>query len=198
MANTLGGFRPVRTGIGAWTGRVGRYYVPSTDSAAIYLGDPVKLSGATDGSGVRVVTKAAAGDAIVGIMIGIAPVPNSGTVQGGASPTLDLPQYRNASVAKYVYVIDDPAAEFEVLTSGTFAESDIALNANHVASSGSTTTGTSNATLDGSTKATTATLTFKTLEVVQTPDNDPSGSTKKVRVLINNHQLRAGTGSAGV
>ena len=158
----------------------------------------MKLAGTTDGKGVRAVTKAAAGDALVGILVGVAPVANDGFITSGASPVLDLPQYRAASTAKYVYVMDHPEALFEAYCSTGIAEFDVGLNVNFTASSGSATTGLSNAVLDGATKATTATLPFKLMEVTQTPDNDPAGTGMRFIVKINNHQLAASTGTLGV
>lgn len=43
-----------------------------------------------------------------------------------------------------------------------------------------------------------ATLQWKILGVVQRPDNEITGANTKVLVKINNAQLSAGTGTAGV
>jgi hypothetical protein len=48
------------------------------------------------------------------------------------------------------------------------------------------------------TKNTTATLQWKVLGVVQRPDNEITGASTKVLVKINNAQLGAGTGTAGI
>ena len=46
--------------------------------------------------------------------------------------------------------------------------------------------------------ANTATLQWKILGVVQRPDNEITGQYTKVLVKINNAQMGAGTGTAGV
>ena len=46
--------------------------------------------------------------------------------------------------------------------------------------------------------AATATLQFKIMGVVQRPDNEITGASTKILVKINNAQLSAGTGTAGV
>ena len=199
MAANVKGFWPVRTTAGApWNGQVTRYYVPSSDGTAIYCGDAVKLAGTTDGKGVRAVTRAAAGDALVGIMIGVAPVATNGFNSNTPTPDLNTPQYRAASTGKYVYVVDDPNVEFTAYVSTGIAEADVGLNVNFTATAGSAYTGMSAEVIDGATEATTATLPFKIMEVVQSPDVDPSATALRLVVKINNHQLASSTGTAGV
>ena len=190
----INGFRPVQNLNGsAWNGQFTVYFVPSSDGTAIYNGDAVNISGAASANGVRAVTKASVGDAIVGHVVGFSVNPLN----------LNTPQYRaaNANVVDggmYVQVCDDPNTVYEVQVSGTVAAADVGLNANFADAGGSTTTGLSGETLDGSTKATTATLTYKILDFVQKVDNDVTSSFAKVRVKINNHQLATGTGVVGI
>lgn len=190
MANVsrISGFRPVKTGLGApWNGQLTRYYVPATDATAIYIGDLVKLNGNADVNGIRSVTKASVGDAVVGAIVNV----------DYNMVNLNTPQYRNASTAMYVYVADDPQTIYEVQASGTVAATTAGLNCNHADAGGSTSTGQSGETADFSTAATTATLTLKILDFVQSPENEVAASAK-VRVKINNHQLASGTGVVGV
>lgn len=196
MANVsrVNGFRPVQNLNGApWSGTINKYFIPTADGTAVFEGDAVKISGTASALGVRGVTKASVGDAIVGHVVGFSVNPLN----------LNTPQYRlaNANIVdggEYVYVSDDPNTVYAVQVSGTVANTDVGLNANFADAGGSTTTGQSGETLDGSTKAVTATLTYKIMNFVQAVDNDVTSSGAKVLVKINNHQLAAGTGTLGI
>ena len=192
-ANTPFGLRPVRHRNGApYNGAATRYYVPASDSTALYLGDPVIIAGSADADGVASVTKAtAAGGAyMLGPVVSVEPA--DGTNSGGRDSTT----YRAASTAAYVYVADDPDLIFEVqedAVGGALAAADVGLNGDWIAGSGSTVTGLSGAQLDTSTKATTATLQLRILGFVQRPDNE-IGANAKVLVSINLHSLNNSTG----
>lgn len=196
MANVsrVNGFRPVQNMNGsAWNGTLTRYFIPTADGTAVFEGDAVKIAGTASALGVRGVTKASVGDAIVGHVVGFSVNPLN----------LNTPQYRPASAniidgGMYVYVCDDPNTIFAVQVSGTIANTDVGLNANFADAGGSTTTGQSGETLDGTTKAVTATLTYKIMDFVQAVDNDVTSSGAKVLVKINNHQLATGTGTLGI
>lgn len=196
MANVsrVNGFRPVQTMNGApWSGTLNKYFIPTADGTAVFEGDAVKIAGTASALGVRGVTKASVGDAIVGHVVGFSVNPLN----------LNTPQYRvaNANIVDggmYVYVCDDPNTIFAVQVSGTVANTDVGLNANFADAGGSTTTGQSGETLDGTTKAVTATLTYKIMDFVQAVDNDVTSSGAKVLVKINNHQLATGTGTLGI
>ena len=184
------GFRPVKfLGGSAWNGALETFYVPASDATAIGVGDPVKISGLSDAVGIRAVTKASVGDAIVGTM-----------VEAQYNPAnLNTPNYRPASTAGYVVVCTDPNTLYEAEVSGTVAVADVGLNVNHVDSLGANpVTGSSRALVDGSTKATTATLTFKIIEVNQKVNNDGTQASARLLLKINNHQLSTGTGTLGV
>ena len=119
------------------------------------------------------------------------------------SIVLDTPQYVPASTAAYVFVADSPDLVFETqATSGasaySFAVADVGKNCNVYAGAGSTVTGTSGHTADLGDKGTTATLPLRVLGTVQRVDNDATGNFTKILVTINNHQLKGGTGTAGV
>lgn len=193
MANTsrIYGFRPTKHLNGsAFTGQVNLYSVPASDGTALYVGDPVKLAGdaSTDGA-YPTVTRAAAGDAVIGVIVGFDVNRTALDVSG---------QARAASTLRTVYVADSPDLVYEVETSnGTPATADVGLNVNHAVGTPSATTATSGATIDMGTKNTTATLTFKILGFVPRPDNE-IGASAKMLVKINNHQLAASTGTAGV
>lgn len=191
MANVsrVNGFRPVAYAGAASTNlQLTQYYIPASDGTAIAVGDCVKIAGTADAFGVRGITKASVGDAICGVVCEFLP----------DITNLNAVPYRLASTARYVQICDDPNVLLEVQVSGTVATTDVGLNANFADAGITTSTGASGETLDGTTKATTATLVFKILNFIQRPDNDPTQTPIRVMVSINNHQLRAGTGTVGV
>lgn len=205
MANVsrVNGFRPVMHIDGSpWNGQVTRYFASASDATAIYQGDLVKLSTASDTAGQVVipgvgsiggtpgVTKFVAGTdtAAVGVAVGFTINPLN----------LNNPQIRTASTAMYVLVADAPDTVFEVQYTGTIAATSFNKNANVVDAGGNATTGQSGETVDGTTVATTATLPLRLHGAVQKVDNDITSANPKVLVYINNHQLNAGTGAAGV
>lgn len=209
MANTskIRGFIPVKHVNGSpYNGQSNIYATAAADGTALFVGDPVKLAADGNAQGIQLVTKATAGAAVLGVVVGVINTkldPVAGTMSGG-SIALDTPVYRPASTAQYVLVCDAPDVVYEVEAvtganaSYSFAVADIGQNADLATVAGSTTTGTSAAALDMSTKNTTATLQWKVLGVVQRPDNEITGASTKVLVKINNAQMSAGTGTAGI
>lgn len=209
MANTskIRGFIPVKHVNGSpYNGQANIYYVPSSDGTALFVGDPVKLAADANSQGIQQVTKATAGAAVLGVVVGVINTkfdPVAGSMSGG-SVSLDTPVYRPASTGQYVLVCDAPDVVYEVEAvtgsnaSYSFAVADVGLNADLATVAGSTVTGTSAAALNMATAAATATLQWKILGVVQRPDNEITGANTKVLVKINNAQLSAGTGTAGL
>lgn len=209
MANTskIAGFRAVKHVNGSpYNGQANMYAVLAADATALFIGDPVKLDGSGSTIGLASVTKATAGASVLGVIQAIIPAkmdPVSGTMTAGAI-ALDTPQFRAASTNALVMVADadDVVYEVEAVTGANaayaFLVADIGLNADLTTVAGSTTTGTSAAALDMSTKATTATLQWKVLGSVQRVDNEPTGNSTKVLVKINNAVMGGGTGATGV
>lgn len=192
MANTsrINGFRLVKQLSGVDI-QINQYYVPASDGTALYIGDPVKLAGDADPTNGMspTITRAAAGDQIVGVVVGFAFDPTNLNVSN---------QARLASTARYAYVCDDPYAVYEVETSnGTLTSVDIGLNINHAVGTPNATTANSGATVDAGTKATTATLTFKLIGFSSRVDNDDTAASSKVYVKCNNHVYNSGTGTTG-
>jgi len=196
--NRVNGFQPAKTLTGApWNGQATRYVVAAADTTALFVGDLVKLSGATgtgDYFGIRGVTQAAAGDAVVGVITGFDIVPDA----------LNTPQLRAASTQRGVFVVDDPTVLFVAQEDGDttpIAMASVGLNVNFIVAAGSTTTGASGMQLDSNTVTTTAAMTLKLIEPLLTPSNElvtnGQANTRWV-VKINNHQLAGGTGVAGV
>lgn len=209
MANIskIRGFTPVKHTNGSpYNGQANIYFVPASDGTALFVGDPVKLLADANAQGVQQVTKATAGAAVLGVVVGVINTkldPIAGGMTGG-SISIDTPVYRPASTGQYVLVCDSPDVVYEVEASTganaaySFAVADVGLNADLTTVAGSTTTGTSAASLNMAGAANTATLQWKILGVVQRPDNEITGQYTKVLVKINNAQMGAGTGTAGV
>jgi hypothetical protein len=193
MANTsrINGFRPVKYKSGKpYFGAVNVYHIPASDGTALYAGDVVKLAGSSSTDGTKpTVTIAAAGNAVVGVIVGFA-VNRDNINLGG--------QYRAASTARDVLVCDDPDVVFEVEASnGTPAATDVGLNVNHAVGTPDTATSRSGAYVDFGTEATTAGLTFKIHSFVAREDNEV-GASAKLLVSINNHQFGPGAVADGV
>ena len=209
MANTskIRGFLPVKHVNGSpYNGQSNIYYIPASDGTAVFVGDPVKLAADANAQGIQQVTKATAGAAVLGVVVGVINTkfdPVAGNMSAG-SVSLDTPVYRPASTGQYVLVCDSPDVIYEVEAvtgsnaSYSFAVTDVGLNADLSTVAGSTTTGTSAAALNMAGAAATATLQWKIVGVVQRPDNEITGANTKVLVKINNAQLGTGTGTAGL
>lgn len=181
-ADTPAGLTPVMHRNGApYNGAFRVYSVAAGDATALYIGDPVKLAGTGQTLNGRVlsdITRAATGDVITGVVIGIKPATQDSTV------------YRAASTACEVYVADDPDLVFEAQegSSGTpLTANDCGLNINFVAGAGSNTTGRSGFQLDNTTEATTNTLDLHLMNPVAREDN-AIGLSCKWLVTINRHQ----------
>jgi hypothetical protein len=96
--------------------------------------------------------------------------------------------------AIYCEVLDDPSQLFLVQADGAVVQANIGKNADPTASTtGSTVNGISNGTLDSSTIAKDAALTFKIVGLYDVPDNN-LGTNAVVVVKLNQHQY----GSVGV
>lgn len=177
------GFKPVRFLSGApYNGAFNLYSTATGDATAIFIGDPVILSGTSqtiDGAVYSDVDQAATGDVVTGVVIGVLPQTESSTT------------YRAASTQRLLMVADDPNLLFEIqeVSGGTaLTANDIGLNANFVVGSGSTTTGMSGVELNNSGEATTNTLDVHIWGFANRPDNEV-GEHAKWLVRLNRHQL---------
>jgi hypothetical protein len=184
MANvdTPFGLRPVRHISGTpYTGSANVYTTASGDGTAIYVGDPVILSGTAqtiNGVTYADVDQAATGDVIVGVVVAVLP------------DTRDSLIYRAASTVRRLLVADDRDLLFEIqeVSGGTaLTTAAIGLNANFVVGTGSTTTGQSGVELNNATEATTNTLDLQIVGLVNKEDN-AAGEHAKWLVRINRHQ----------
>lgn len=181
-ADTPFGLKPVRHQSGApYNGAANVYSTATGDGTAIYVGDPVILSGTSqtiNGVVYLDVDQAATGDVIMGVVVGVLP------------ETADSLIYRAASTQRRLLVADDPDLIFEIqeVSGGTaLTANDAGLNANFVVAAGSTTTGKSGVELNNATEATTNTLDLKIVGLVPREDNE-IGEHAKWLVRINRHQ----------
>lgn len=187
------GLKPVRYASGSpYSGSVNEYFVPASDSTALFVGDPVIIAGGADaGLTAATVTRATAGatNRITGVVVGFRP-----------SDSIIANGYRLASTAAYVMVADDPDLLFEIQddsVGGALAAADIGLNADLVAGTGSAVTKRSGFMLDTSTKATGATLQVRIEGLMPRVDVEV-GTTAKVLVRINLPTQTGAAGSTGI
>lgn len=183
-SNSPFGLRPAKGANGqVVTGAPRLYSHASGDATALYIGDLVKLAGTAqtiNGVTTPDVVRAATGDVICGVVVGINPT------------SRDTLGYGAASTAYTLFVDDDPNSLFEVqdVSTGTaLTVNDVGLNANFVVAAGSTYTNQSGTTLDNTTEATTNTLDLKLVEVVNRADVDNASSPLRFLVRINRHQF---------
>lgn len=182
-ADNASGLKPVRHITGApYNGAADVYSTADGDATAIFVGDPVKLSGTSsviNGVTYADIDQAATGDIIVGVVVGVLP-------DTSASLT-----YRAASTARRVMVATDPSLLFEIqeVSGGTpLTAAAIGLNADFVVGSGSTITGRSGVELNNATEATTATLDLQIVGLQAREDN-AVGEHAKWLVRINRNQF---------
>lgn len=193
MANSdrPAGFKPVKHLLGgSWNGKANVYYIPSSDSTAMFIGDAVKSAGSASSDGkYPTVAQAAAGDAIRGVIIGFGEDPHI-----MIKPDNPYRTHRPASTAMYCLVVDDPFVIFEIQEdsdSNTIAATMVGLSTDIVVGSGSTTTGKSGMELDSSDTGTAAGQ-CKLLRIVDREDN-ALGTNCKWEVLIVEHEMLAAT-----
>ena len=185
MANKDASFgcKPVRMMGGApYSGGQSRYRIASGATTPIFQGD--------------LVTQLTAG--VLGRHAASGTVPIVGVFNGVSytDPTTGEQIFKNhypgsISASDIVAnVIDDPNVVFDVQSDEAFPVADLFGNFDIVEQSpvGSTLSGKSNAELDTSTGATTATLPLKAIDISQDPDNsDVASANTNVLVVIQNH-----------
>lgn len=187
--DTPRGLKPVGDLNGSpWNGKARLYYVPASDSTAIYLGGLVKPGGTADAEGVPSVTgNVSTGNAVVGVVVGFDPSMGAGA--NGRDSTI----YRAASTERYVYVCDDPNTLFEIQEDGegsVLAATNMWMAADITGfTSGSTTTGYSSIEIDSSTATASGDGTEDVLIVAfkRTPENELGSQWSKWIVRLNNH-----------
>ena len=198
--NRPAGLSPVRYLNGSpYNGAGNTYYIPSNDTNAYAIGDPMMFAGSADARGVASVTVATAGSTnlVLGSLLGA-----GGSVNGAmfGDPlnlnTTVIPATKTHDY--YVLIADDPNIIFEVQEVGTgtaFSATEVGLNCSLVATAGANNTGhngyVSGWLLDNSTEAATAALQMRILGLAQRSDN-AFGQYAKYLCLINNHAFKVG------
>lgn len=184
-----------------WSGKINLYYIPSTDTNAYAIGDPVAtLTNAGSALGVSAVTLATAGTSNVlrGVIVTAGGVVDSGPYVDPANlSTIIIPAQKTQNY--WVGVVDDPYVIFEVqewggasFTALTAADIGKGINLKSGANNGYTSTWVLDTTAASSTANTRQ---VRLLGLVKRLDN-AFGQYAKWRVLLNQHELKAAT--AGV
>lgn len=194
------GLRPVGPdGTSPYTGAARLYYVPASDSTAIFIGDPVIIVGDSNDNEIHgyppgslsEVTRATVGDAnaITGVCVGV------------KADTRESLTYRAASTERLLWVVDDPDAMFEIQADGTLTADSIGLNAVLIAThAGSTVTGLSGIELDTTSDAPAADSSNQLLIEALKPgvENDLASANAVALVKIINHTRAQGNLGIGV
>jgi hypothetical protein len=196
-ADRPSGLSPVKHLNGApWNGQANVYCIPAASTSGFAIGDPVISGGDADANGVPTIALAAATGAIRGVIVGLGtkeslmanPSNLDSTVRPAAAQSIDW----------YAMVVDDPMVVFEAQeVSGGTALTSAAVGLNTNLTLGTNNGYVSGWEVDNATEATTATLQVKLLGLARRRDN-AFGEHAKWLVKINNHELNAGTGKAGL
>lgn len=187
--NKPAGLQPVQYLNGSpWSGQARTYYIPSTDTNAYAIGDPVVSVAGGDSNGVQQVTlaTAGAGNPLRGVVVGTGTkewlMADPSNLDSIIIPATKLKAY-------YVMVVDDPQVLFQIQEGNTttyLTAANIGQNANLFA-------GTNNGfvsgwTLNNSGVANTANFQLKIMGLRRTVDNT-FGQYAQWLVRINNHEL---------
>jgi hypothetical protein len=181
--NYVFGARPIRSLHNTQYG-VHNYVV--TDATALFIGDLVKLTGSSAenelGQVLPAVSQAAAGNAVVGVVVGFAPMRQ-----------YENQLYRTLSTTRTVFVADDPDLIFEMQSNGIAAVTDVGDNMDVIVASGSIFTGMSGMQLNESTVGPENTKVVRILRLASRVDNE-MGLYAKLECMFNLHQHRITTG----
>ena len=159
--------------------RASEYKIASGTNSNIFTGDIVKLLG------TGYIDVAAATDTpVLGVFAGVKYTASDGEVVYKKYFPTGTTTLGSADVTAYVY--DDPNITFRIQSAGSADFADIGNLADHVAGTGSTTTGQSGHEISGTTG--TGTATFRILRLIDDPDNS-AGTNGEFEVVIYEHQL---------
>ena len=154
------GARPFRHLSGGMI-RASEYKIASGTSSNIFTGDFVKLLA------TGYIDVASAGNRILGVFAGVKYTASDGEVVYKKYFPTGTTTLASADVTAYVY--DDPNITYRIQSAGSADFADIGNLADHVAGSGSTTTGQSGHEVSGTTGTGTAGL--RILRLIDDPDN---------------------------
>ena len=171
------GARPFRHLSGGMI-RASEYKIASGTSSNIFTGDFVKLLA------TGYIDVASAGNRILGVFAGVKYTASDGEVVYKKYFPTGTTTLASADVTAYVY--DDPNITYRIQSAGAADFTDIGNLADHVAGSGSTTTGQSGHEVSGTTGTGTAGL--RILRLIDDPDNS-AGTNGELEVAIYEHEL---------
>jgi hypothetical protein len=171
------GARPFRHLSGGMI-RASEYKIASGTSSDIFTGDFVKLLS------TGYIDVASAGNRILGVFAGVKYTASDGEVVYKKYFPTGTTTLASADVTAYVY--DDPNITYRIQSAGSADFTDIGNLADHVAGSGSTTTGQSGHEVSGTTGTGTAGL--RILRLIDDPDNS-AGTNGELEVAIYEHEL---------
>lgn len=180
------------------TVRTNYYYIPSSYSTALYVGDTVIKSG-TSNTNVNIngriytagslpaITKATAGSTnlITGVIIGFVVNPAN----------LNSPTYNPANTEAIAIVCDDPQQLFKAQCLGTLLVTQVGLNANLSFGAADSIWGQSGITIDIDNAATTQEFQVSVKRLLDTPGNE-LGLYSQIVLKINQHT--EATNTAGI
>jgi|TARA_A100001515_G_scaffold116294_1_gene98044 hypothetical protein len=158
--------------------RASEYKIASGTSSDIFTGDFVKLLS------TGYIDVASAGNRILGVFAGVKYTASDGEVVYKKYFPTGTTTLGSADVTAYVY--DDPNITYRIQSAGSADFTDIGNLADHVAGSGSTTTGQSGHEVSGTTGTGTAGL--RILRLIDDPDNS-AGTNGELEVAIYEHEL---------
>ena len=158
--------------------RASEYKIASGTSSDIFTGDFVKLLS------TGYIDVASAGNRILGVFAGVKYTASDGEVIYKKYFPTGTTTQGSADVTAYVY--DDPNITYRIQSAGSADFTDIGNLADHVAGSGSTTTGQSGHEVSGTTGTGTAGL--RILRLIDDPDNS-AGTNGELEVVIYEHEL---------
>jgi hypothetical protein len=190
------GFIPVGHLDGSkWNGQTQMFLFDQSN--AVYIGDPVKSGGTAGAAGVTVngincegmpnADRAAAGDTLVGVVVGFLPLQSA----------LETVHKAADSTKRIGLVVTNPSTIFEAQedsVGNTIAVTQVGNNFDMTTwAAGSSTGGTSAVMIDSSDTSATGSAQFRLIRLVNTPDN-ALGTYAKWQVVINEHEFRSTTG----
>ena len=186
--NAAFGLRPTRS-LGRSNCQVNEYAHDSGDATALFIGDPVLLTGTSttgvagipDGTPLVIATGTTTTTLFRGAVAGIRPTLTNLTLQYGLAST---------NYALLVY--DDPNQLFAIQSDGTGAVADIGVNMGLTAGSGSTVTGLSGYVAHEATQSTTVNA-LRIMRILPLVGN-ALGANAVFEVKIDAHDLNSQTG----
>ena len=196
------GIRPSRYLDGTqWNGQAALYYFHASQANDAYIYDLVTFDATNRGSGTTdpyasgipaaaPVTAALTTNKFRGIIVGFLVQPDFNM---SVTASLGL-KYRQASTARYGWIMEDQAVLCEAQESGTaMGIANISNNIDILYTAGSQTTGVSKVQIDTSTKTAAAVKPLRLYRYSQIIGNEPGNTNAKWDVTINNSDLVPGS-----